>query len=67
MIKSAVATQDQGARNQKYAEIAARLQSQAAGVFLLHEEATWGTRANVKGFKPHPLDYYVLTADLSVG
>lgn len=67
MIKDAVATQDPNARNQKYAEIAARLQSQAASVFLVHEEETWGLRSDVKGFKPHPLDYYVLTAGLSVG
>lgn len=67
MIQDAVATQDPDSRNQQYAEIAARLQSQAASVFLVHEKATWGLRANVKGFKPHPLDYYVLTADLSVG
>jgi peptide/nickel transport system substrate-binding protein len=67
MIKDAVATANPDARNQKYAAIAARLQAQAASVFLLHEQATWGLRANVKGFKPHPLDYYVLTADLSLG
>ena len=67
MITDAVATEDQDTRNQKYADIAARLQSQAASVFLVHEEATWGTRASVKGFKAHPLDYYVLTADLSNG
>lgn len=67
MITDAVATPDTDARNQKYTEIAARLQSQAASVFLNHEEATWGLRANVKGFKPHPLDYYVLTAGLSLG
>ena len=36
-------------------------------VFLVHEQETWGLRSDVKGFKPHPLDYYVLTADLSVG
>lgn len=67
MIKDALATQDQDARNQKYAEIAARLQSQAASVFLVHEQETWGLRTDVKGFKPHPLDYYVLTAGLSLG
>lgn len=67
MIKDAAATQDQDSRNQKYADIATRLQSQAASVFLVHEEETWGLQTNVKGFKPHPLDYYVLTADLSVG
>jgi len=66
MIKDAVATADKDARNQKYGEIAARLQSQAASIFLLHEEATWGLRANITGFKPHPLDYYVLTAGLGL-
>jgi peptide/nickel transport system substrate-binding protein len=66
MVSDAVATEDQDSRNQKFAEIGARLQSQAASDFLVHEEATWGLRSNVSGFKPHPLDYYVLTADLSV-
>jgi peptide/nickel transport system substrate-binding protein len=66
MVKDALATADQDARNQKYAEIAARLESQAASIFLNHEQATWGLRSNVKGFKPHPLDYYVLTAGLSL-
>jgi peptide/nickel transport system substrate-binding protein len=67
MIKDALATQDPDSRNQQYAEIAARLQSQAASDFLVHEQETWGLRSSVKGFKPHPLDYYVLTADLSNG
>lgn len=67
MIEKAVATPDQNARNAQYAQIAERLQSHAASVFLLDEAAVWGTRANVEGFKPHPLDYYVLTANLGLG
>jgi hypothetical protein len=32
-----------------------------------HEGAARGVRSDVDGFEPHPLDYYVLTADLAVG
>ena len=47
--------------------LAAKLQEQAASVFLVHESAVWGLQADVEGFQPHPLDQYVLTADLAVG
>lgn len=67
MIKDAVATEDQDARTEQYKTIAEKLQSDAASVFLLHEGAVWGSRTNVENFRPHPLDYYVLTADLSLG
>lgn len=67
MIKDAVATEGQDARTEQYKTIAEKLQSDAASVFLLHEGAVWGSRSNVENFRPHPLDYYVLTADLSLG
>lgn len=66
-IKDAVAIEDADARSQAYAEIADKLQAEAASVFLLHEHSPWGVRAEVEGFEPHPLEYYALTADLSVG
>lgn len=67
MITDAVAIEDSDERNQAYAEIAEKLQGQADSVFLLHEHAVWGTASDVSNFKAHPLDLFVLTADLAVG
>jgi peptide/nickel transport system substrate-binding protein len=67
MIRDAAATEDEEARAQAYAELAAKLQDEAASVFLLHENAVWGAQAAVENFEPHPLDMYVLTAGLAVG
>lgn len=64
MVKEAIATKNVDARNGRYRRIAQKLQTDAASVFLLHEGAVWGTRSNVEHFRPHPLEYYVLTADL---
>lgn len=66
-IQDAAALEDVEARNDAYAEIAASLQDDAASLWLLHEGAIWGTQADVEGFRPHPLDYYVLTAELGAG
>lgn len=67
MIQDAVGLEGLDERNAAYQEIAERLQGEAASAFLLHESAVWGVRSDVEGFEPHPLDYYVLTADLSGG
>ena len=67
MIQDAVSVDDADGRNEAYARNAAKLQSVAASVFLLHEGAVWGVRSEVEGFQPHPLDYYVLTADVADG
>jgi peptide/nickel transport system substrate-binding protein len=67
MIEDAAAIEDIEERNGAYGEIAEMLQSEAASVWLLHEGAAWGTQTGVEGFQTHPLDYYVLTADLSLG
>jgi peptide/nickel transport system substrate-binding protein len=66
MIEDAVAIEDTDARNQAYGQIADRLQSQAASVFLIHEHAVYGTQSNVTNFQPHPVEYYVLTAELGL-
>lgn len=65
-IDEAVAIEDPEARSQAYGEIAEKLQAEAASIFLLHEHAPYGVQAAVEGFEPHPLEYYVLTADVSV-
>ena len=67
LIGDAVAIEEADKRAQTYAEIAAKLQSEAASVFLIHEKAAWGTQAAVKNFQPHPLEYYVLTPGLALG
>ena len=67
MIREAVATEDLNARDERYRQVAALLQQEAASVFLLHESSVYGIRADVENFRPHPLDYHVLTADLSLG
>ena len=66
-ISDATAIEDTAERNAAYQEIAAKLQEEAASVFLVHEKAVWGLQADVEGFEPHPLDQYVLTADLALG
>jgi peptide/nickel transport system substrate-binding protein len=66
MIQDAVGIENIDERNAAYQELATKLQSEAS-VFLLHEGAVWGTEADVANFQPHPLDYYVLTADLALG
>jgi peptide/nickel transport system substrate-binding protein len=66
MIHDAAAIEDTEERNAAYAEIAEKLQSEAASVFLLHEGSAWGVRTDVENFEPHPLEYYVLTADLAL-
>jgi len=66
-IQDAATIEDQDERAAAYQELAAKLQEEAASVFLIHESAVWGLQADVEGFQPHPLDQYVLTADLSVG
>ena len=67
MIDEATAIEDTDARNQAYGEIAGKLQSETASVFLLHETGVYGTQADVTNFQPHPQEYYVLTADLALG
>jgi peptide/nickel transport system substrate-binding protein len=67
MIQDAVVIEDAEERNAAYQDLAARLQEEAASIWLLHENATWGLQESVENFQPHPLDYYVLTAGLSLG
>lgn len=66
MITDAFAIEDPQIRAAAYAEVAARLQSQAASLFLMHEHAVYGTQGNVTNFQLHPQEYYVLTADLGL-
>jgi peptide/nickel transport system substrate-binding protein len=67
MINEASKTEGADARHELEAQIGEELQGDAAGVFLVHESLVTAVRSEVQGFTPHPLNFYVLTADLSSG
>jgi peptide/nickel transport system substrate-binding protein len=67
LIQKVAETTDAEARYQLYAQVAEKLQADAASVFLVHESLTTAISSDVKNFKTHPLNYYVLTRDLSIG
>jgi peptide/nickel transport system substrate-binding protein len=67
MVSEAAGTEDSEARNAIYAQVAEKLQGDAASVFLVHESLVAATRSDVQGFEQHPLNFYVLTSDISVG
>ncbi|WP_258572860.1 ABC transporter substrate-binding protein [Streptomyces sp. KM273126] len=64
LVKKAASTKNTTDRYALYADVAARLQSQAVDVFLVHETESVAL-AGVKGYQIQP--YYTLTADLSLG
>lgn len=64
MLDEASGIEDAEARNEAYVQIGEKLQSDVASVFLLHEGAVWAAQSGVENFELHPLEYYVLTADL---
>jgi peptide/nickel transport system substrate-binding protein len=66
MIDQALKTEDGDARHEIEAQIGQKLQDDPASVFLVHESLVTAVRSDVHGFEPHPLNFYVLTADLSV-
>jgi peptide/nickel transport system substrate-binding protein len=67
MIKKAAKTESVETRHEQYAQIAEKLQADAASVFLVHESGVTAIRSDVQNFESHPLNFYVLTADLSLG
>jgi len=67
MIKQAVGMEDTDARYAAYAEIGKRLEDQVAQIFLVHNSAVNGVAADVEGYEIHPLAFYTLTKDVSIG
>ena len=67
MVEEAATLEDSEARNAIYAQVAEKLQSDPASVFLVHESLVTALSSDVQGFETHPLNFYVLTKDLSVG
>ncbi len=66
LIKEAAVTEETEARQALYADVAERLQEQAAGVYLVHNTAVSGVRSEVDGYEIHPMNFYGITADLSL-
>ena len=66
MVEEAATLEDSEARNAIYAQVAEKLQSDPASVFLVHESLVTGLSSDVEGFETHPLNFYVLTKDLSL-
>jgi peptide/nickel transport system substrate-binding protein len=67
MVQEAITNADTEARHAQYAEIGEMLQADAAGVFLVHNTAQNATAAEVEGYQVHPLGFYDLTAEVSLG
>ena len=67
MVSEAAGTEDSEARNAIYGQVAERLQGDPASVFLVHESLVTAMSTNLEGFVPHPLNFYVLTKDVSGG
>jgi peptide/nickel transport system substrate-binding protein len=66
MINEASTTGEADARHELEAQIAEKLQDEAASVFLVHESLVTALRSDVQGFEPDPLNFYILTADLAM-
>ena len=66
-VTQALQDEDQDARYEIYREIAEKLQSEAVNVFLVHESGVVGTTTHVENYQAHPLNFYVMTQQLSVG
>jgi peptide/nickel transport system substrate-binding protein len=67
MIQEAVTVADAEERYAQYAEIGAKLQEEAAGIFLVHNSAQNAIASDVEGYEIHPLAFYTMTPELSVG
>lgn len=65
-IKDIYQTSDTEKRMQIYTDVAKKIQSEALTVFLVHETLYDASSSKVKNYKPHPLNYYVLTPALSI-
>jgi len=65
-LSTAAESENTQQRYSVYGQLAAQLQQQAVSPFLYNEQAIDGVSTQVHGFRIHPLDNYVLTADLSL-
>lgn len=66
LIEKATSATDAERRNKIYAQVAERLQDDAVSVFLVNETVNVAVSRDIENFRFHPLNHYVLTADLAV-
>jgi peptide/nickel transport system substrate-binding protein len=66
LLTEASRSTDMEARYEIYRQLQAIIHEQAAGVFLNYTEIVNGVRSNVLNYKVHPLERFVLTAELDV-
>ncbi len=66
LIDAAAVEEDIDARHGAYAEVAEKLQAEAASIFLVHETLVEAARSNVTGVVVDPHNHYVLTPQLDV-
>ena len=65
-ILAAAAEADTDARYAAYAELAQYLYDEAVTIFVVNETLVDGVADNVKGYIPHPLNYRVVTNEVSI-
>lgn len=65
-INAIYVTSEPEKRLSMYSDVAKQIQAEALTVFLVHETTYDAYSTKVKNFKPHPLNYYVLTPSLSL-
>ena len=66
LLQEAKATADSSSRYKLYQQIQEIVVQDVAAIFLNHTVQTYGFRNGVLGFRSHPLEYYLLTADLDI-
>ncbi|HMF69231.1 MAG TPA: ABC transporter substrate-binding protein [Phyllobacterium sp.] len=65
LIKSAYTVAEPDKRYAIYKEAVRKLYEEAVSVFLIHETVFDAYSDKLENYKPHPLNYYVLTKDLA--
>jgi peptide/nickel transport system substrate-binding protein len=65
-IKESAETADAAKRHAIYRDIASQLQSRSVTVFLINETTFDAMSSKVRNYRPHPLNYYLLTPELTV-
>ena len=65
LIKSAYSAGEPTKRYAIYGEAAKKIYDEAVSVFLIHETVFDAYSAKLENYKPHPLNYFVMTKDLA--
>lgn len=65
-LQAAAAEEDPEARYRAYGELAQHIYDEAITVFLVNETVFDAASSRVTGYRPHPQNYYVLSADVSI-